>query len=396
MGRIFGRNVRRGATAGVALAALLTLAACGESGGGAGPAATDGLPETINVVSINPTTGVVAFAGEAANKGYELAVKEINDTDFLEGSKINLEFKDTKSEPQTAAQEMTQATAGGDITAVFGSVSSNEAVAMSPLAEQKKMPTIYTQAGSDGVVVGEYTWRATPLMREYYTNLSSFIKDTGAKSLGIIYTEATPTLQDIGKNTLPGMAEDLGIKVTASVGTQATTQDFSAPISQVLGTKPDLVAVLLVGASNPTAMTQLRQAGYDGPVLGNSGASAGNLDPAGDDATGMVWPADFNYQMSAPSSQKFVKAYQDEYDENPTNYAAEAYDAAWFLARALKEAGSADRESVKDAMLKLEPEPFDGALGADLKWEDQDLIVPGVVVEYRDGKEHLLYEGTGE
>ncbi|WP_275693473.1 ABC transporter substrate-binding protein [Nocardioides sp. TF02-7] len=195
---------------------------------------------------------------------------------------------------------------------------------------------------------------------------------------------------------MPAMAEELGIEVTASVGTQATTQDFSAPISQVLDTDPDLVSVLLVGAQNPTAMTQLRQAGYDGPVVGNSGASAGNLDPAGDDASGMVWAADFNFQMSAPSSQEFVKAYRDEYGEDPLNYAAEAYDAAWFLARALKDAGSADRESVKDSMHELAEEPFDGALGTDLRWEDQDLVVPGVVVEYRDGKEILLYEGTGE
>ena len=53
--------------------------------------------------------------------------------------------------------------------------------------------------------------------------------------------------------------------MTTSIGTPATTQDYSAPISQVLDADPDVVSILLVGASNPTAMTQLRQAGYDGP-----------------------------------------------------------------------------------------------------------------------------------
>jgi len=345
-------------------------------------------------VSINPTTGVVAFAGESANKGYALAVKEINETDFLEGSEIEIEYVDTKSEPQTAAQEMTKVTAKGEASAVFGSVSSNEAVAMSPLAEQSKMPVIYTQAGSDGVVTGDYTWRATPLMREYYPLLKQYIEETGAETLGIVYTEATPTLQDIGTNTLPGLAEELGIEVVASVGTQATTQDFSAPISQVLGAEPDLVSVLLVGAANPTAMTQLRQAGYDGPVLGNSGASAGNLDQAGDAGEGMVWPTDFNAAMTAESSQEFTEAYRAEYGEDPLNYAAEAYDAAWFLAKSLKEAQSADRESVKDAMHSVAEEPFDGALGAGLTWVDQDLQVPGVVIEYTTEGEVLLYEGT--
>jgi branched-chain amino acid transport system substrate-binding protein len=377
----------------VAAAGLLALSACGGSVGGGGPAAADSLPDTIKVVSINPETGVVGFAGTAANQGYELAIKEINESDFLEGTQIEIDYVDTKSEPQTAAQEFTKVTSAGDVSAVFGSVSSNEAVAMSPLAEKQKMPIIYTQAGSEGVVVGDYTWRATPLMSEYFPLSEDFIKDTGAKSIGIIYTEATPTLQEIGTKTVPDIADELGLEVVANVGTQATTQDFQAPINQVLDEDPDLVSVLLVGAQNPTAMTQLREAGYDGPVLGNSGASTGNLDPAAEAGEGMVWPADFNAGMSAESSQEFVAAFEEEFGEKPTNYAAEAYDAAWFLAKALKESQSPDRESIQDAMEVVAEEPFDGALGEGITWEDQDLVVPGVMVEYTTDGEKVLYEG---
>lgn len=183
--------------------------------------------------------------------------------------------------------------------------------------------------------------------------------------------------------------------VTGSVGVVGTTQDFSAPISQILSGKPDVVSILLVGASNPTAMKQLRQAGYTGDVLGNSGASAGNLKPAGADGAGMVWPVDFNYQMAAPSSQKFAKAYAAEYGEQPLNYAAEAYDAAWFLAKSIKQAGSADRAAIKDAMAVVAKEKFDGALGTGLTWQDRDLQVPGVVVRWNGTGENLLYEGTG-
>ena len=374
---------------------LLATAACSSVYSG-GPAPSDGLPDVVEVVSLNPTTGVVAFVGDAANKGYQLAVDQINEQDFLEGSRIELGLVDTKSEPQTAAQEMTKVTVGGDVSAVFGSVSSNEALAMSPLAERSELPVIYTQAGSDGVLNSDYTWRATPLMREYYPALSRYIGETGARSLGILYSEANPTVQDIGTNTLPAMAEELGIEVTGSVGTQATTQDFSAPINQVLAGDPDLVAVLLVGAANPTAMTQLRQAGYDGPVLGNAGASGGSLDPAGEDGVGMVWASNFHHQMEAASSQAFVAAYREEYGEDPLAYAAEAYDAAWFLARALKEAGSADRISVKDGMLAVADQPVDGALGEQISWTDRQIVTPGVVVEYSPDGEALVYEASAD
>ncbi|WZH52167.1 MAG: ABC transporter substrate-binding protein [Nocardioides alkalitolerans] len=386
------RTSRTTTTAATA-ALLLATAACSSVYSG-GPAPTDGLPDTVQVVSLNPTTGVVAFVGDSANKGYQLAVDQINAEDFLEGTRIELDLVDTKSEPQTAAREMTKVTVGGDVSAVFGSVSSNEALAMSPLAERSELPVIYTQAGSDGVLNSDYTWRATPLMREYYPALSRYIGETGARSIGILYSEANPTVQDIGTNTLPAMAEELGIEVTGSVGTQATTQDFSAPINQVLAGDPDLVAVLLVGAANPTAMTQLRQAGYDGPVLGNAGASGGSLDPAGEDGVGMVWASNFHHQMEAASSQAFVAAYREEYGEDPLAYAAEAYDAAWFLARALKEAGSADRISVKDGMLAVADQPVDGALGEQISWTDRQIVTPGVVVEYSPDGEALVYEAS--
>jgi branched-chain amino acid transport system substrate-binding protein len=386
----------------VAAGAVIALAACssggasGGSGGGAtGGASTGNLPANITVVSTNPTTGVVAFAGAAANKGYDLAVKEINAQKFLGSTTLTLNKVDTKSTAATAAQVATTAIADKSVAAIFGSVSSNEAVAESPLAQKAGIPIIYTQAGSDGVIVGDYTYRATPLMRNYYPIVKKYIQEKGYKSVGIMYTQATPTLQNIGAETLPAVAKELGMTVTASVGVQGTTQDFSAPLSQVLGSKPDVVSILLVGASNPTAMKQLRQAGYTGDVLGNSGASAGNLKPAAADGAGMVWPVDFNYQMSAASSQKFVKAYQAENGgENPLNYAAEAYDAAWFLAKSIKQAGSADRAAIKDAMGVVAKEKFDGALGTGLTWKDRELQVPGVMVRWNGTGEDLLYEAT--
>jgi len=389
------RRPRGAALAGLAAALLVGTAACGGGDSGASSGG-DGLPETINLVSINPTTGVVAFAGSAANKGYQLAIEEINESDLLGGSQLELQLVDTRSEPQTAAQEATTAIADTDVAAVFGSVSSNEAIAMSPLLQQRGLPVVYTQAGSDGVVVGDYTWRATPLMSSYYPIMSQYIEEQGFQSLGVLYTSATPTLQEVGSETVPQMADALGIDITASIDIPATTQDYSAPISQVLDTQPDAVVALLVGAANVTVMQQLRQAGYTGPVLGNSGASAGNLTPAGADGADMLWPTDFNSHQTAESSQQFVEAYRAEYGEDPLNYAAEAYDAAYFLARSIAAAGSADREAIKDAMVDQAEESMDGALGEDLTWEDGTISVPGVVVRWNGTAEELLYEGSGD
>jgi branched-chain amino acid transport system substrate-binding protein len=370
---------------------LLSVAACGGgsgSSGSSGNASSGGsLPATIKVAGIEPETGPAAFAGLAAEKGYNLAVKEINSQKFLGGStKLEVNFTDTKGEIPTAASAVSTAIADKTVAAAFGSVSSQEAVAQSPLAQQAGLPIIYTQAGSAGVVVGDYTYRVTPLMSTYYSVMKKYVQQKGWKTVGVIYT-STPTLVEVGTKSIPA----LGLNVVASVNTTPTTQDFSPAIQQVLAKKPDVVSILQVGASNPTAMTQLRQAGYTGAVLGNSGASAGNLKPAGEAGKGMVWAVDFHRQQTATSSQDFVKAYKAQYNEDPLNYAAEAFDAAWFLARSIKAAGSADRAKIKGGMKSVASKPFTGALGKDLTWNGQTIEVGGAAVQWDGTTDTLLY-----
>jgi branched-chain amino acid transport system substrate-binding protein len=372
---------------------LLSVAACGGgsgSSGSSGNASSGGsLPATIKVAGIEPETGPAAFAGLAAEKGYNLAVKEINSQKFLGGStKLEVNFTDTKGEIPTAASAVSTAIADKTVAAAFGSVSSQEAVAQSPLAQQAGLPIIYTQAGSAGVVVGDYTYRVTPLMSTYYSVMKKYVQQKGWKTVGVIYT-STPTLVEVGTKSIPA----LGLNVVASVNTTPTTQDFSPAIQQVLAKKPDVVSILQVGASNPTAMTQLRQAGYTGPVLGNSGASAGNLKPAGANGDDMLWAIDFHRDQDVASSKKFVDAYTKEYNEPPLNYAAEAYDAAWFLAKSIKEAGSADRAKIKDGMAAVAKKPFSGALGENLTFQDRTIVVPGAAVQWTGGTDKLLYVG---
>ena len=394
------RPKSRTAFAAAVIGGLLAASACSSSSGGSSGAASGGASGassgTVKVVGIEPLTGPAAFAGIDAQKGYELAVQEINDQGYLGGGKkISVSWEDTQGSIPTAASETASVIADNSVSAAFGSVSSQEAVAQSPLAQKSGLPIVYTQAGSAGVVVGDYTYRATPLMSTYYPDIKKYLQENGWKSVGIIYTNISETLQEIGSTTLPQIASELGMKVTKSVVTTESTQDFSAAIQQVLASKPDVVSILEIGAANPTAMTELRQAGYTGPVLGNSGASAGNLKPAGKDGAGMVWPVDFDSSQTAASSQKFVSDYKAKYGVAPANYAAEAYDAAWFLARSIKDAGSADRAKIKAGMAQAAAGTTNGALGENLTWTHGTINTPGVVVEWDGTGTKLLYSSTG-
>ncbi|MCW2529700.1 MAG: hypothetical protein JWM76_4560, partial [Pseudonocardiales bacterium] len=316
-----GKHLRPGVriVAGVAAlaTAALALAACSSSkeSVSATTSASDsaasgpGLPASIDVTSIQPLTGAVAFAGIAANEGYKLAIKEINDQGFLGKSKIDVDYKDSTGVAQTSVSMLTSVIAEKKDAAVFGSVASFEAVALSPIAEKAKMPIIYTQAGSDGILLGDYTFRMTTPLTELYPRLNPFLADKKVKTMAIIYGAWNPTLVQLATKTLPAMASSGGYKITDTVSTPQTITDFTAPVQRVVDGKPDVVALELGGASYPAALAKLHDAGYTGAVLANSAMGSANLKPAAAIAKGLTWSTDFNASQSGDSTAKFVKAF---------------------------------------------------------------------------------------
>jgi branched-chain amino acid transport system substrate-binding protein len=393
MSRNGHRRLQQGAAALLCVGAMVALSACGgsssEATGSTGTNASSSctLPNTVKVAAIQELTGPAAFAGLSAQKGVQLAVKEVNTNGLLGKSKLVVDYSDTAGNAQTAASQATAAISKKEYVAAFGPVSSGTAIAIAPVAERGKLPIVFSQAGSDGVVIGDYTFRITPPMASYYPKVGSYITKQGVKKISVIYTSDFPTLNGIATKTLPDMAKQLGFTIASSTGVPIATQDFSAPISKALKAKPDMVAILLVGAQNPTAMKQLRQAGFSGPVIGNSGAGAGNLAPAGKDGAGMTWPATFNYAETDASAQKFVAAYKAAYNEEPLNYAAEAYDGANWLANAIKT--GCDRAGIKDALKGIAAKGFTGALGP-ITFDGNDARLPGIVVQWNGTKEDIL------
>ena len=95
-----------------------------------------------------------------------------------------------------------------------------------------------------------------------------------------------------------------------------------------------------------------------------------------------------------PAAQVAQWAEAEYSGENPLNYAAEAYDAAWFLAKSIKSAGSADRTKIREGMKTVSGQKFTGALGENLVWKDQTIQVPGAAIQWTGTDEKLLYTAS--
>ena len=372
--------------------ALLAAAACGTNEAGESSSTGEGLPDTIKIMSIKEMTGPVSFAGENSTKGIDLAVEQINEQGFLGDTKLEIDLKDASDSTQEAASLATQAVSDKSYSAILGPGLSSQASAISPRAEKGEIPVIYYQAGSDGVLVGDYTYRVTAPAASYYHIIGDYLAEKKVKTAAVLYTSGNPTLTELGEKAVPGVIEENGVTIKRSDTVSNDTQDFTAVTSEIIKADPDAVFLLLLGPQNPRAVSQLKQKGYDGEIIGMTTMGAGNLETAGEDAAGVVWPSNFSARSEVPSTQEFVKAYEEKYGELPNNYAAEGYDAVWLLARGIKEANSADRVAIREGIAKVAAEGFDGAQGP-LSFENNDVRVEGVIASWNGSEEVVVTLG---
>jgi len=397
-----GARVARRSAVGIATMALvLGLAACsspgGESasGGDAAAAQGEGLPDVVKIMNLRALTGPVSFAGTAAQKGIDLAVQQIEDDGLLEGTMLEIDTQDVASDTQQAASYASQAVSDTSYAAVLGPEASAQATALSPILQSAGMPVVYVQAGSEGVLTGDFTFRITPPASTYFPIIGPWLQEEAVATASVLFNTANPTLVQLAQDTIPSLAGSEGFEVLSTSGVEGTAADFTTQASAIAGERPDVVFLMLTGPQYPVAISQLRQAGYEGRFVGMTAMGSNNLEPAGETAAGAVWPAGFTADQPAASSAEFVTAYQAEYPgEVPTNYSAEAYDAVWFLARGLAEAQSADRAALQAGLATVAEGGFAGAQG-DVTFEGNDARVPGVLVTW-DGAAEVPLADAGQ
>lgn len=367
----------------------LGLTGC-SSGSTESNAAGGGIAKTIKITAVEDLTGSQAFAGVGSARGSELAIEEINSSGFLgEGVELVFEKRDPAGEIERATSEVSKAVADRETMAIIGPATGQQAAAVAPLAERGKVPIVFTQAGAEGVVIGDYTFRATAPMYTFYETAVEFLAENGVKTAAILYNATFSTLAELGTKYIPEMAEKHGITIVSSIGAQSSTQDFATPTQQITALNPDAVFIPILNTQAATALKQFRQAGYQGKFMGNTAQAGGNMKDAGQDAAGIYYPVDFSAGQTDHAAVKFTEAFQAKFGELPKAYGAEGYDAIWWIARGIKASGDSSREGIQKGLAQVAAEGFEGAMGA-ITFEGNDMRVQGKVVQWDGDKETVV------
>jgi branched-chain amino acid transport system substrate-binding protein len=371
----------------MAAVAVIVLAGCSSSSHTSKISKT-GIPSVIHLLGVRDQTGPVSYTGVSAAKGTEIAIEQIENQHVLGTDvKITDDELDTAFSPQTAAAVLTKGLTAGNITAILGPQVSSEALAVAPIAQKAGVPIVFTQSGVDGLLTSSMEFRASAAQKTIWPLATQHIIDSGAKKVAIFNSASIPTYKELGETILPPLLTKGDVKITRTLELGQTVSDFQAPVSQVLGDKPDAVIITLSGPQTPTLVTQLRQGGFKGTIYTANTMTDTQMASMRENGVGVLFPATFSHAETTGVAAQFTAAYQAKYKSLPDAFAAECYDQTWWVARAIKLANSANPAAVAKALLEIGRQGFTGAQGPLTFNNGNDAQAKGILVRWDGTKQ---------
>jgi branched-chain amino acid transport system substrate-binding protein len=183
--------------------------------------------------------------------------------------------------------------------------------------------------------------------------------------------------------------EARGVSTAGIVNVLTKDTDFTAPATQAMGLKPDVILVFATQGAAAGAISALRERGYTKTIVGNDVlAPAAMFKKMGPSVVGVPFPVSFSSSVAeTPKAKSFVDAYQAKYSTTPDIYSAQGYQVVWFLAQGLKSAGGKPtRESLGEALSKVSTLEHDVYGGEHMKNGQAETSGTLVVTWSQDGK----------
>src|SRR5690606_38615912 len=115
------------------------------------------------------------------------------------------------------------------------------------------------------------------------------------ETVSIIYQNDNEAIVDLLDIAIRPALDEAGIEILDEDGVPGTQQDFSTQIAKYQANEPDAIGVLVVGGTNVTIVTQLREAGIDVPLFGQLAMAAPFfVENAGEAADGTLYAVNYH------------------------------------------------------------------------------------------------------
>lgn len=322
------------------------------------PASALAAQEVVKIGLNYPETGSYAKQGLDQKRAAEIAVEEINAAGGILGKKIQLVYRDTKTNAKIAKANAIELFDKEGVPMIFGGSASSEAIESGQVALQKDKLFFGTLTYSTETT-GEYGHRH--IFRECYDSyfaanaLADYLKKNFAGKK-FFYISANYTWGWTTESVIRAVSSTKDVNEHPEVLTQLGATDFSKALAQAKESNAQVLVLSLFGRDMEIAVKQA----YDMGLKKKMQIIVPNLNDdmaqgAGPEAmegivgtTPWIWSVPFKYNF--PKGIAFVKKYAAKYNRYPTTSGASAYVILYEYKDAVERAGTFDTKAVIKAL----------------------------------------------
>lgn len=309
--------------------------------------------EIVVGVVLSVTGRFATSSGGSIGHGLGLALEEINRSQ-RNGRQIRFIIVDDQSTVAGAVKAYNKLIQDG-VPVILGPATSSQTEASFPVAQEHGVVAMSPTSTARGLsALGDYLFRAA-LTTDVV--IPSGIETTHAKlgyqTAATLYdeTDVFSTDSDLAvRETLVAK----GVEVLITETFRGGDTDFTAQLTRIDETEPDVIFVSAQSPEKPGILIQGRQVGIpvSVPFIVRT-LTMSNVEASGDAADGAITFVGWASTADTPGNQAFVQNYTEKYGEAPDNYAARAYVAFNVLAEAIATAESADSTAIRDALANI-------------------------------------------
>ncbi len=381
----------------LACAMTFSLAACGGKGGETSapaedsteteapaeagddteaPAASGGA--VFKVGGIGPTTGGAAVYGMAVQRGAEIAVEEINAAGGINGVQIEFQFQDDEHDPEKSVNAYNTLKDWG-MQLLVGSVTSNPCIAVGEKTHEDNLFQLTPSGTAVKCVQYDNAFRMCFSDPNQGLESAKYIGENKlASKVAVIYDSSDPYSAGIYEAfRAEAENQDFEIVTEAKDGAfdASNKTDFSVQVSAAKNAGAELLYMPFYYTEASLVLKECKKQSYAPVFFGVDGMdgilSVENFDTSL--AEDLMYMAPFVANSDDEQVKSFVTKYQEQFNEVPNQFAADAYDCIYVLKAAMEEAGvtpdmdaSAICDAMKTAMTGI---TFDGITGKGISWE---------------------------
>ncbi len=326
--------LRTGVAAGV-----VGLAGCVSGGGG----------ETLTIGMANSETGSLDTFGERNQRGKDLALAAVNDVG-LRGGELEIIVEDTQSQPGPATSAAQNLINQNEVPVLIGAVNSSASLAIyESVVQGTDVVQISQNSTSPDLTNFPELLRMSPPGRAQAQAIADLISDDGYSSVAVGFVNNA-----FGQGIAEAFRESFDGDVPYFQPHEQEQSSYSNVVTEM--NESDAGAWLFV--TYQPEFTTIAQNAFDNGYTDVAVYGADSV--KGPDVLEQA-PSEFIEGMKAvePAAaldqenyQDFADRFNDEYDQDPTSWAAYAYDAVITAATAIEAAdeftGAAIGEVVKD------------------------------------------------